>query len=407
MNSEKIFELALGIESPWFVDSIKLELENKKKILHIYIDYTKTEFHLTDSGKSKIYDHKKRTWRHLNFFEHECYIHCDVPRLLDSDNKPKQIQVPWARENSGFTLLFEAFSMCLIEQEMAINKIGKLLSEYPKRIWTIFDYWIGIAYSEANHTEITKLGIDETSRKKGHEYITVAVDMEQKRTVHVTEGKDAQTIEKITDYLESKGSPKEKIEQVCIDLSPAFISGVIKEMPNAAIIFDRFHVQQLLNEAMDDVRKKEKSEHDILKHHKYTFLKSNENLSSRMKEEREKLIVLLPKLGEAYRLKVLFDDFWELENEEDAEGFLAYWTDLAYDSKIPSFIKFANTIKTHWFGIANYTKYKMSNGILESINSKIQLAKNRARGYRNIKNLINMIYFLTGKLKFNYPHYLT
>jgi len=80
---------------------------------------------------------------------------------------------------------------------------------------------------------------------------------------------------------------------------------------------------------------------------------------------------------------------------------------MAYESKIQPFIKFANTLKSHWSGIVNYIKTRITNGILESINAKIQLAKKRARGFRNIKNLINMTYFIAGKLKFDYPRYST
>jgi transposase len=103
----------------------------------------------------------------------------------------------------------------------------------------------------------------------------------------------------------------------------------------------------------------------------------------------------------------MFKDFWEIKENEEAESYLAFWCDMAIDSKIQSFIKAANTIRAHWSGIVNYIKSKINNGILEGLNSKIQLAKKRARGYRNIDNFINMIYFTCGKLKFDYPLYLT
>jgi len=115
------------------------------------------------------------------------------------------------------------------------------------------------------------------------------------------------------------------------------------------------------------------------------------------------LIELLPVLGEAYRLKILFDDFWEMKDIAEAQAFLTFWCDLAEDAKIHPFIKFVNTLKSHWTGIVNYIESNLSNGILEGINSKIQLAKRRARGYRNTDNFINMIYLIAGKLKFNYP----
>jgi len=280
------------------------------------------------------------------------------------------------------------------------------LKEYPNRIWTIFNYWISIAYNEADHSGITTLGIDETSSKKGHDYLTLAMDLENSNVVHVTEGKGADTITVIADYLESKGTLKKDIKQVCIDLSPAFISGVTNKFENAQITFDRYHVKALLNKAMDQVRKNEYRIHNELKGHKYLFLKANKNLSNKQRTERDELIELLPTIGKAYRLKLLFDDFWTMKNREDSEGFLAYWCDIVNESKIYPLMKFAKTVKAHWSGILNYLSNTISNGILEGTNSKIQLAKRRARGYRNKTNFINMIYFLCGKLKFNYPLYL-
>jgi len=406
MNSEKIFELALGLNAPWYVEKIEIKKSDLEKQLHITIDYNKG-YYVDDKGKSIVHDRVDRTWRHLNFFEHACYIHCRVPRIKDKENKIRRVQVPWARTGSGFTLLFEAFSMCLIEQEMPVNKAAKVVNEYPKRLWTIFDYWIGIAYNDADHSGIKTLGIDETSSKKGHDYLTVAMDMDKSSVVHVTPGKGADTITQVADYLETKGTKREDISKICIDLSPSFISGVTKEFENAQIIFDRYHVKALLNKAMDEVRKKEYKMHHILKGYKYVFLKSNKKLSDRQRKERDELLELLPTIGKAYRLKLLFDDFWSMENVEESEGFLAFWCDLVYESGIQPMIKFANTVKAHWSGIVNYLQSRVSNGILESTNSKIQLAKRRARGFRNPSNFINMIYFLCGKLKFNYPLYLT
>lgn len=407
MNSEKIFEIALGLQSPWYISGLTFEEVSGKHILNLEIDYKKGYYVNSDSG-SNVHDRKLRKWRHLNFFQHECYISCRVPRIYDKETgKVRQVEVPWARRGSGFTLLFEAYSMCLLEQEMPVNKAGKLLGEYPKRLWTIFNYWIGVAYTEADHSGVEVLGIDETSSKKGHDYVTVAVDMETSAVVHATEGKGADTITRIGDYLDSKNTSKASVEKVCIDLSPSFISGVSKEFSNAQITFDRYHVKALLNKAMDSVRKEELRMHQELKGHKYLFLKSNKNMTRRQKEDRDNLLELLPSIGKAYRLKVLFDDFWTMSDKEEAEGFLAYWCDLVEDTKIYPFIKFANTVKAHWSGIVNYIESPISNGILEGINSKIQLAKRRARGYRNKENFINMIYFIAGKLNFKHPHYLT
>jgi transposase len=108
-------------------------------------------------------------------------------------------------------------------------------------------------------------------------------------------------------------------------------------------------------------------------------------------------------LGDAYRLKELFNDFWKFATMDEASGYLAYWCDLVNDSKIQPFMSVAKTIKLHWTGVVNFFKSGLNNGILEGINSKIQLAKRRARGFRNMSNFINMIFFIAGKLKFDYP----
>lgn len=406
MNSEQIFSIALGLISPWSVSSIEFKQENGERQIHISIGYENASpIFLDEHGKSRIYDHKDKKWRHLNFFEHKCYLHCKVPRIKDPiSGNIVQLEVPWARTGSGFTLLFEAYSMLLIECEMPVNKVGNVMGEYANRIWTIFNYWISLAYSEVDHSKVNSLAIDETSSKRGHQYVTLAVDLQENRVIHATEGKGADCITKISTYLKSKDCDVNEINSVCIDLSPSFISGVSKEFENASIVFDRFHVKQLLNKAMDEVRKLDYALHkEELKGCKYIFLKNEENLTKKQRYTKYELINLLPNIGKAYRLKELFDTYWTFKDEQEAKGFLWYWCDLVKESKIQPMIKFSNTVISHWTGITNYTKLQISNGVIEGINSKVQLAKRRARGYRNINNYINMIYFIAGKLKFKYP----
>ena len=403
MNSTEIFSLALGLENPWKIERVEMKItENSIKELHLHIGCTKGHQFKDKEGKlCSVYDTKDREWRHMNFFEHHCYIHCPVPRIKTSEGKIRQVEVPWARKQSGFTLLFEALAMSLIENEMPTNKVAKLLGEHPNRIWRIFNYWIELAYQKDDVSQVTQLGFDETSRRKGHSYITVAVDLEERRVIHIVKGKNAKTIEDIKVYLDDKGVPATQITQASIDLSPAFISGIMAHFPQADITFDRFHVVKLLNEAMDTVRKQERKEHEQLKGHKYTFLKNK--LSDKKQSELNELITLYPTLGEAYRLKILFNDLWTMPDKDAATAFINQWCAEVETSKIPAFMKFVKTVKAHLSGIINFIETKITNAILESINNKIQMAKKRARGYRNTNNFINMIYFLCSKLKFDYP----
>lgn len=406
MNSEILFSMSLGLQSPWALQAVELKTIDNKKELHITINHIKGSTFLDEHGQAcSVYDTTEKTWRHLNFFEHQCFLHCKVPRIRTSDDKVRLVSVPWSRDGSGFTLMFEAFAMLMIENEMPVNKVGKVLDENAHRLWRVFNYWIERAYVADKPKQVTKIGFDETSRKKGHSYITLGVDLDKRKVLHVTEGKGKDCIKAIKTYLESKGMEISKIAHASIDLSPAFISGINEHLPKAEIHFDRFHVVKLLNEAMNSVRMLERKEHEELKGHKYTFLKNKEKLSIKKAQELSDLITLFPTLGQAYRFKELFNDLWEMETEEEAIAFLVDWCKEVDASGIEPFKKFLNTIKTHWQGIINFCETEINNGILEGINSKIQLAKRRARGYRCVKNFINMIYFLCGKLTFDYPAY--
>lgn len=405
MNSKELFQLALQLPEPWFVEEIRFkENSSNDQELHIQIGYQKGYKFEPDST---IHDRVIRSWRHLNFFQHECYLHCKVPRIKTSSGEIKTVNVPWARKGSGFTLMFEAYTLAMIEREMPVNKVAELVKEYAQRLWKIFNYWIGRAYNQDDQSRVEQLGIDETSVRKGHNYITVAADLSTRRVIHVTEGRDSEAVGKVKEHLENKGVEPKKIKDACIDMSTGYIKGMNKYFPDTNITFDRFHVVKMLNESFDKIRKMEAKEHNILKGHKYTFLKSNSRLSEFQKQERDQLIELLPTLGEAYRLKVLFNDFWSMKDKQEASAFLIYWCDVVEERKIWGYLDFVKTLKTHLGGITNYVESQIANGVIEGINNKIQLAKRRARGYRNIQNFINMIYFIAGKLKFDYPLYIT
>ncbi len=401
MNSTQLFEHALSLSKPWHVDRLEFtrSSNDSTKELHIYLNFTRGAKFIDAHEKScSVHDTVERSWQHLDFFQHRCILHARVPRIRTSSGEVKRVEVPWARPNSGFTLLFEAFAMILIENEMPVNKVAGTLSVHAARLWIIFHHWVDKALAQTDYSDVTEIGIDETSSKKGHSYVTIAADFDKNKVIFVTEGKDKQTIDRLKTHLAEKGVSAEKIKHACIDMSPAFITGIKENFPGAKLIFDRFHVVKLLNEAMDEVRKNERKEHEALKGHKYTFLKNRNKLSHWQKDALYNLIQDFPTLGEAYRLKEIFNDFWEFKDSEVATAFLAYWCDLVHESNILPLMKFANTIKAHWTGIVTYTKTQMANGVLEGINSKIQLAKRRARGFRNIENFIKMIYFIAGKL---------
>lgn len=407
MNSAMIFSLALGIDRPWVITNIEfVEVGSKEKELHIDIDFERGYRFKTSTGECvTAYDTENRRWQHLNFFQHRCYLHARVPRIKHKDGKINIVEVPWSRPGSGFTLLFEAYAMLLIESEMPVNKVSDCVGATAPRIWRVFDYWIERAVANDRLGEVKQVGMDETSRKKGHSYVTQFVDLEARRTIFVTEGKDASTVDAFVEEVKKRGGMKENIELVSMDMSAAFISGALSYLPEAQLVFDKFHLVQSLNKALDEVRKAERKGNELLKGHRYTILRKHKNLSKAKQAELDMLLPLYPTLGEAYRLRELFLDVFEIPEAEEAKGYLWFWYDKAREAGIQPITKFANSVKAHWSGITAYFDTKVTNGILEGINSKIQLAKRRARGYRNPRNFINMIYFISGKLKFDYPPY--
>jgi len=128
-------------------------------------------------------------------------------------------------------------------------------------------------------------------------------------------------------------------------MSPAFISGCAANLPEAEITFDKFHVIKEVNKAMDELRRLERKGNDLLKGHKYTFLKSK--LTPEIKSEKDFLMELYPKLGQGYQLLEMFKDFWDIKEKAEAETYLAFWCDYADDSGIYPFQKATKTIKAH------------------------------------------------------------
>lgn len=183
-----------------------------------------------------------------------------------------------------------------------------------------------------------------------------------------------------------------QIKEARLDLSPSFIAGVKASFPSAAITFDRFHVVKRLNEAMDQVRKVERKGHAAIKGHQYTFLKNHGNLSETQQQELAEMIQLYPTLGEAYRLKTLFNDLWDMPDKPATEASLEQCCAEVEAAKLPAFLKFTKTVRAHWSGIVHFVESRLSNGLLEGISHKVQLAKRRARGYRNSKSLLPMAY---------------
>jgi len=387
---------------------LKFNVESKR--LDVYIDFEKgSTFSYIDIDNSneeltdlKAYDTKDKIWRHLNFFEHECYINARVPRVKLPNGKTKLIKTPWEGLSNGFTLLFEALLVQLC-QAMPVDKVAKLTKTSDDKLWHMLERYIDKTRVHENFEDIDSIGLDETSRAKGHEYITLFVDLKKRRTIYITEGKDNTTIKRFSEDFKEHNGDINNIKNVSCDMSPAFIKGVKENLPEAEITFDKFHILKIINEAVNSVRKQEVNTNNLLKGTKYIWLKNYNNLTVKQRETLDSLTMsnMNIKTMRAYNIRQAFQDIYQSSSQNEFITYLNKWYYWATHSKLEPIKKAAKTIKRHWDGIVKWYESKINNGILEGLNSVIQAAKSKARGYKTFKNYKIIVYLLTGKLDFN------
>jgi transposase len=310
IEQKELFAAALGLRKPWTLENV--EFDPLKGQLDIYIEKIRNEKVECPvcHKECSTHDSKKRTWRHLNFFQHEAYIHCKVPRSKCDEHGVKQVEVPWARPGSGFTLLFEAFMMQLIPH-MPVKAAAEQANIYSDVLWRMIDHYVSEAYEEVDMSDVENIGIDETSNKRGHNYVTTFVDMNKSKVIFATEGKDSKTVEKFAEELEKHDGNTEKIENISCDMSKAFRKGIRENFDESKVTYDQFHVIKLANSAVNEVRKIESKINELLKGTRYIWLKNPENLTI----DQEKMMKALSKTNlkteRAYRIKRTLQEFYK------------------------------------------------------------------------------------------------
>lgn len=399
---DELFSRALGLEEPWQV--IKIEFSETDQEINIYLDFPLGSRFRCPKCKRKdvrAYDTKERRWRHLNFFQHRAYLHCPMPRVNCPDCGIKSVELPWTRSGSGFTLLFEALIITLA-REMTVSALARLIGEHDTRIWRVIQHYVSEARKKEVYHDVDKIGIDETSRKRGHHYVTLFVDLDKSKVIFATEGRDSGSIGRFSNDFHDHGGDPDGVSEVCCDMSPAFIDGVEQCLPNAQITFDRFHVMKIMADAVDKVRREEQRECKQLKRTRYLWLKNPQNLTVKQSHQLEQLSQRNLKTARAYQIRLNLRDFWD-QPLSQAEDYLKRWYFWATHSRLEPIKEVACTIKLHWNGVVNFAKSKITNAVLEGINSLVQAARNKARGYRSVEYFITMIYLIAGKFKFSLP----
>jgi transposase len=403
----QLFEAALEIRSPWFIK--ELRFDHARRRLDINLDFGQgTHFHCSVCGKECMtHDTHMREWRHLDFFQYETHIFAPLPRTRCPDCGVKTVDVPWARRESGFTLLFEAWATELAQQ-MTILAAARRLRISDDRLWRLLKRVVNAALEKQSLSEVQNIALDETSWQKGHKYITLVFDYDRRRLIYATEGKGADTLRSFASYLEAHGGSCEKIKRACCDMSPAFISGIEHTFPNAAITFDKFHVIKAMNEALDEVRRREVKEQPILEGSRWDYMKNPENLSSAGKKRLKNIAQSGKRLqtAKAYTIKLLLQEILSAGKEmsrEEGKAQLKGWVRWVLLCRIPEVVAVGRMLKRHLEGILNWFESRMTNALLEGYNSVLRAGRGIARGFRTCANVILKSFLTAGKLNFNFP----
>jgi transposase len=401
MRDTELFYQALGLTDPWYVE--RSEFNHAESRLDLHLDFRAgAVFSCPECGASgcRAHDTVEKTWRHLNFFQHEAYLHARTPRVRCSKCGVRLVLVPWARPGSGFTLLFEALVMTYAK-DMPVAALARMVGEHDTRVWRIIHHYVDEARAAADFSAVTSIGLDEKASRRGHNYVTLFVDLDESRLLFATETRESSTLAEFRADLEQHGGEAGQIREFCLDMWPAYLKGIRESFPDASLTFDKFHVMKLLNEAVDGVRRQEQRDRPELKRSRCVWTTNPENLTPTQFSLLDALDVksLKPKTARAYHMRLAFQEFWQTPSSQ-ARSFLKQWYFWATHSRLKPMIEFARTVRRHEEGILRWAESRVSNGVLEGLNSLIQAAKAKARGYRSTRNLIAMAYLLGGKLPF-------
>jgi transposase len=416
MIPEKAFERLLGLDDGWEVRSAEFETTPAERfLLHIYETdklWAKQVCPKETCGGRGItcYDHvPERVWRHLDAFGKRTELVCALPRGQCPDcQQVFRIKPPWEGEGKHFTRDFEAFTLTLA-REMPVKKVGEIVQEDDTKLWRMIFGHVGKAYAALDLSNLVHLGADEASCRKGHDYLTLFVDLIEKRVVFATEGKDADTFQRFAEeMLKHNGHPK-SITRVAVDMSPAYTRGVRENLGNAEIVYDKFHVTALANTAVDEVRRKEARSGDSetqaqLKKTRYVFLKNPENLTENEAARLEELDLKHLATGQAYAMRMELQDIYRCRTIEKARERFGYWIAWvghraeAIGALLAPMHRVAKTIEKHLEGILAHWQEGLTTAFLEGLNSVFSAVKRKARGYRSSTYMITMLYMVAGKL---------
>jgi transposase len=341
------------------------------------------------------------TWRHLDFFQHHCFLTARVPRVSCSEHGFSRVTVPWARSGSGFTVLFEQAILSLA-REMPVNAIAEFVGITDKRIWRILKHYVNSAMQTIDLKDLVAVAIDETASKRRHKYVTVFLDMDryERPVVFAVPGKGKECISQFSQHLAAHGGSSENVLEVVCDMSPSFTHGAEETFPNAAVTVDWFHVVKLFTDSVDKVRRLESREESLPKGTRFAVLKNEESPKT---QEQVDALKELEKRGlctaTAYRIKELLRFVRSADTNSEARRFIQIFCKysrlvIGEEKLLKPVLKAVETVERHCEHIVRRWNSLLTNARLESFNGLFQAARRRARGFKNQETFCLMIYLI-------------
>jgi transposase len=402
MQDRELYRQILGIESPWFVERVELQLE--KGEIHVYLDHQDSEWSCGQCGQAcRLYDHQpERQWRHLDTCQYQTILHASPPRSDCTEHGPRVVKLPWAEPGGRFTALFEALAIEWLKQASQAAVAAQLKLSWDE-IHTIQQRAVERGLQRRTAEPVRYIGVDEKAYKTGHSYLTLVNDLERGRVLFVSEDREEKSLDGFWPTLtaEQLGG----IEAVAIDMWDAYLNSLRKHLPDAdkKIVFDKFRIAQHLTDAIDRVRRKENkvllADGDKrLKGTRWNWLKNPANMTQAIKRKFAELKNSTLQSARAWALKQAAMRIFDYRSETWARKHFKWWYNWATHSRLEPMKKVAQMMHRRFDNIITYLKHPITNAGSESINSKLQWVKYTARGFRNKRNFITAIYFHCGGL---------
>lgn len=412
MRDVDLYRQLLGIEKPWTVDRVELDVKGQR--VEVWAKHSKPKtWPCPECGQScGLHDHdEERTWRHLDSCAFQTHLHARVPRVKCPDHGVRQVRVSWAEPKSRFTMLFERLAIDIL-LETSITGAGKILGLSWDEAHHLMERAVERGLARRSPVVPNELGVDEKALAKGHRYATLVCDLEQGQVIEVADGR---TKDSLTQCLGGFSSEQlAEVEAVAMDMWEPFRQVILTLVADAdeKIVFDRFHIVAHMNKALDQVRRRENktlraegddrlvgSQH-LWRYGEENFPTDDYDLTTRLHFADLKRSNL--KTARAWALKESLRDLWSQRSRAAGEVWWKRWYGWAVRSRLEPVKKVAGMIRRHLPNVLTYFKHRITNAGSEAINSVIQMLKKRAFGYRSFENFRTVVLFRCGGLSL-YP----